>query len=585
MRYAPFAALLLACSGASATSPDATLPTVDAASPADATVDAASGSDAAPETIVEAGLPLIHDFSGASRGHVLALVRAALDGLGFDPAQGPSPDDRVFVGRHYLAWIDQTGFYGKMNGLWTLNGAGGDALDFVLKEPDGRPVNLFVPGEDGDGRWPMSYKGGEHVEFPSRVPEPNDDPACAQHDWCNQYGLNEAVPYTNPRIPWWSSCNAGAASFATKLEPVEISALPDGIKLVYEGHLVKEADGDGTYDGDACHQDYLFSDGVRRPVFLRVGYELHADQDYFERTMQIRNPAGNPSFSGDMSLIGGFVMSEWPGAHYLKRLNRFWRPESADTTVAWGGESVVLHAGSFNDLSTRAPLTSDVLVAWIKQPLTLAPHAGYGAGQAVTLAHVGSIDNDDVGACLCSVHGGIEMGGGLVHAGISLPVAGGASTVEAHRRLTVPSAGTPPPVIAHVFEAETSSALGHQRGRIDGDGWSCNTAGDSAGHMSYGPYAVDWGAGSAQAAFWLMVDNNNADNGKVVTLDVYDADTDQVLATRELYRKEWRAPGVYQRFGLDFGLDGRAGHRIETRVYWHDISYVKLDKIIVNTAP
>jgi hypothetical protein len=103
--------------------------------------------------------------------------------------------------------------------------------------------------------------------------------------------------------------------------------------------------------------------------------------------------------------------------------------------------------------------------------------------------------------------------------------------------------------------------------------------------MSYGPYAVDWGAGSAQAAFWLMVDNNNADNGKVVTLDVYDADADQVLATREITRKEWRAPGVYQRFGLDFGLDGRAGHRIETRVYWHDISYVKLDKIVVNTSP
>src|SRR5262249_35573328 len=200
-----------------------------------------AGDDGAPGDD-GAGLPAIFDASGASPSRVHALVRAALTGLGFDPSspEAPSVDDRVFVGHRYLAWLDQTGFYGKMNGLWMLDGAPGDALDFVMKDPDGRPVNVFVPGEDGEGAFPPGHKGSEHVEFPNRTPEPNDDPGCAQRDWCNQYGLNEAAPITNPKIPWWSACNRGAAGFDDKHDPVSVTNLPDGgVKLVYEGPLVK----------------------------------------------------------------------------------------------------------------------------------------------------------------------------------------------------------------------------------------------------------------------------------------------------------------------------------------------------------
>ena len=564
---------------------------------ADAAVDAAvvdaSPPDAPPVVAPDAGgiletndpsLPIVHDYSGAPPDRVIALVHAALDGLGFDPAvgDGPNANDRVFVGKHYLAWIDQTGFYGKMNGLWTLNALPGNALDFVLKEKDGRPVNLFAPGEDGDGRWPTSYKGGEHVEFPSRVPEANDNASCASGDWCNQYALNEAVPYKNTAIPWWGACNAGAMPFESKVEPIVVEEVPGGLKLVYEGRLVKEADGDGTYDGDACHADYLFPDGVRRPVFLRVGYELRAESDSFDRTMQIRNPAGNPSFAGDMSLIGGFVLTEWPNAHYLKRLWRYWRPETSNTNLVWSG-TVSLIAKQFNDLTAKAPVANDVLVGWIAQPLTLAARAAFGAGVAVTISHVGPGDNDDVGACLCAVHGGIEMGGGLIHAGVSLPIAGGQSTTEARRRLSVPSVGASPFVHAHAFEAE-GPGLSHGVGKVDGDGWAAATGPDAAGHMVFGPYATDWGGGSAQAAFWMMVDNNSSDDLPVVTLDIRDNTTGGTVATRVVRRKEFRKVSTYQRFGLDFNLDGRAGHGIETRVYWHDVSYVRVDKVVVNAA-
>src|SRR5262249_38824958 len=269
------------------------------------------------------------NYSCASSARVIALVTSAIDGLGFDPAggEGPNPGDRVFVGRRYMAWIDQTGFYGKMNALWILDGADGDALDFALADPDGRPVNFFIPGEDGDGRWAAGYRGAGHVEFPNHTPEANDPASCANGDTCNQYGLDEAPPITNPHIPWWSACNGGATHFDTRIDPVSVEVIPGGLKLVYEGPLVKEADMDGNYDGDACHADYLFPDGVRRRVWLRVGYELHGDTNYFDRTMQLRNPSGNPQLAGAMSLIGGFVITEWPAPHYLKRINRFWRPE------------------------------------------------------------------------------------------------------------------------------------------------------------------------------------------------------------------------------------------------------------------
>ena len=120
------------------------------------------------------GLPLIHNHSGASDSRVRELAAEAIAGLGFaDPDQAPNEADRWFVGNYYMAWIDQTGFYGKMNGLWRLDATAGDALDFVVRQ-QGRPVNFFVVGENGEGGWPTGYSGAEHLEFPNGTPEPDD---------------------------------------------------------------------------------------------------------------------------------------------------------------------------------------------------------------------------------------------------------------------------------------------------------------------------------------------------------------------------------------------------------------------------
>jgi len=59
--------------------------------------------------------PLIYNASGASdaRGGWGAWCKRRFAGLGFTGPEAPNHDDRVFVGKRYLAWIDQTGFLRK----------------------------------------------------------------------------------------------------------------------------------------------------------------------------------------------------------------------------------------------------------------------------------------------------------------------------------------------------------------------------------------------------------------------------------------------------------------------------------------
>jgi hypothetical protein len=137
-----------------------------------------------------------------------------------------------------------------------------------------------------------------------------------------------------------------------------------------------------------------------------------------------------------------------------------------------------------------------------------------------------------------------------------------------------------------VFEAERD--LSHGFGRADGDGWSAVTSRDSRGTMLYGPYTRDVPEGAATATFRLMVDNRSADNGVVVRLEVNDFDGarpdcgDCVVARREVRRMEWSSPMTYQDFSVPF--TARAGRRLEFRVFWTDISYVRVDRVVV-TSP
>lgn len=124
--------------------------------------------------------------------------------------------------------------------------------------------------------------------------------------------------------------------------------------------------------------------------------------------------------------------------------------------------------------------------------------------------------------------------------------------------------------------AQTSPGIGHEIGRADSDGWSANMAQDTMGFLQYGPYVSGLSAGLHTAKWLLAVDNNTADNYPVVRLEVTDFDTQEVLASRDVKRQEWRVPARYECFGLPVDLSAsRTGHRLEFRVYWYGISYVK----------
>jgi hypothetical protein len=521
---------------------------------------------------VVAGLPRIYDFSGAATDEVDTLIRRALDGLGLDAETGPSPADRVFVNRWYIAWIDETGFYGKINGLWTLNGDLGQ-LDFKLLDEQ-RPVNTMVVGEFGRGEWPQGYKGAEHIEFPNATPEADDDPNCARTgSFCAQYSLNEALEYTDSDIPAWRACNYGTPSFSDHFEPIEISVLNDGLRIVYEGPLTKEGDFGGSSTGANCHGEFLFPDGVRRRVYLRVGYDLSADLQHVDRLIQIRNPPGNPMFDGPFGFIGGFVISRFPNPHPLKRLHHFARPEVRAVTVNWNDRSIQLQPQSWNALPADTP-AHDIVLGWANQQVSLSPSPFFSAGKALSISNHGPNENGDTGFCLCVVHGGIEIGGGL-RVG---PVDGGVLTEASIRRLTIHDDEAAQERFRRIYEAETE--LNHGLGRADEDGWSANVS-DESGHLIFGPYATDWGDRPIKVVFRMMIDVVNDTEEEVVNIDIHDATTQETLLSMPLIRRQFRAPFAYQDFEIEVDLMGRANHQIETRVFWHDISYVRVDRVTV----
>ncbi len=516
------------------------------------------------------GLPIIHDFTGAPEQDVNQLIQRAIDGLGMSTERGPESRDRIFVGRWYMAWLDETGFYGKMNALWLLNGDI-NQLDFRLLEGE-RPVNVFAVGERGQGVWPGGYMGAEHIEVPNRVPEEDDQESCGEFPgFCAQYSHSEASRYTNSRIPTWQACNEGSPSWDQHFAPYSIELINGGLRIMYEGPLTKRGDFGGSSDGRNCHEDWLFDDGIRRRVYLRVGYELKAEDHSFDRLMQVNNPVGNPTFETDFSFIGGFVMTSWPAPFYLKELNRFIRVDDRQVQVNWQGEQVLIDPLQWTALPEQTP-DHDVVLGHAQQAVNLSPFPYFQNARTYTLSNHG-IDNGDSGFCLCTVHGGLEMGGGL----ISIPVAGGELSHVAQRRLTI--SDERPLTRTWVYEAE--SDLSHGIGRIDTDGWSASTHLDSPGSLAFGPYTSDWGVGHRRAYFRMLIDVSDESDEALITIDINDATLDEIMASRVITRADFDHALTYQDFDLAFNTEGRAGHLMETRVTWHDRSYVRLDRVLV----
>ena len=78
-----------------------------------------------------------------------------------------------------------------------------------------------------------------------------------------------------------------------------------------------------------------------------------------------------------------------------------------------------------------------------------------------------------------------------------------------------------------------------------------------------------------------MVDVADSRNETVVRLEIYDADADEIIASRDVLRSDFNSAFEYHDFTIEFDTQSRSMHRFETRVYWRDISYVRLDSVTV----
>lgn len=130
------------------------------------------------------------------------------------------------------------------------------------------------------------------------------------------------------------------------------------------------------------------------------------------------------------------------------------------------------------------------------------------------------------------------------------------------------------------WEAEGAS-LGHGTGRLETDGWLCQTGIDAANaHMVYGPYDTSIPPGPNVAEFRMKVDNNTANNDPIVDIDVRNATTGAILAVQTITRQQFTAAGSYVNFTLPFTLTA-ANQSLELRVYWRGTSYTKVDWVAV----
>src|SRR5687767_12116708 len=125
------------------------------------------------------------------------------------------------------------------------------------------------------------------------------------------------------------------------------------------------------------------------------------------------------------------------------------------------------------------------------------------------------------------------------------------------------------------------AALRHKTGRLETDGWLCQTGIDAANdHMIYGPYDATIPAGPNVAEFRMKIDNNTANNDPIVDIDVRNATTGQVLAAQTITRQQFPVAANYTNFTLPFTMPA-SNQSIELRVYWRGAAYTKVDWVAV----
>jgi hypothetical protein len=136
----------------------------------------------------------------------------------------------------------------------------------------------------------------------------------------------------------------------------------------------------------------------------------------------------------------------------------------------------------------------------------------------------------------------------------------------------------------------THPDIWHPIGRADGDAWSANMAQDVAGALNAGPYTTWLEPKQLDMSFELKIDStagSAADSiGELVVAD-YDrglAGFDPLVTRRTLYRGDFNASNVYQRFTLPFEWGGHFLNRAELVTRYHDTSTLTQRSVIVSDS-
>jgi hypothetical protein len=129
------------------------------------------------------------------------------------------------------------------------------------------------------------------------------------------------------------------------------------------------------------------------------------------------------------------------------------------------------------------------------------------------------------------------------------------------------------------IELPSATTSFHQVGRIDANAWSVRADDKPRQYLQFGPYWTDLPTGQRRAEFRLMIDNNTADDNRILTLDVYDAASGQMLALRDVTRRMFAEPMKYQDFTLEFAAEPR--QKLEFRTYWHGSAYIRQESTTI----
>ncbi|MDO5977896.1 T9SS type A sorting domain-containing protein [Flavivirga spongiicola] len=580
------------------------------------------------------GTPRITNKSSSSSSHVDTLVNNAITGLGFSAGGYDEPNmwDLIFVGKYYIAWIDQTGFYGKLNGLWLLNGLDGDSLDFVQKEGT-RPYNFLAIGEKGDGDWPIGYAGAEHYEIPSSLNEGND--LCLT-EVCNWYSIDEANMGSDPDFKWWSECaTVNRQPWGQYNAPIEALVSGDTFTVKSKALVKKLGDADEVYDQDWCNTNMLFLDGIRRPVYLLMGYKFYGDEPYFDRTYQYYNEVGNPDFGfpqmGGWSIIHGIAITKYANdftskinlADYIYPNETFYeKVRDSHVDVKYRIKDQIYLPKKWRyinpDLDLTGATSGDDEFSWARQSYTLSSNASFDVGKSIHMAHIGDLFhtvlpdiNGATGHCVCTQLGCLEIGGGMLPfgtigqeggGGITGSIAGGKYSVEGVKRIGFPQGTSMKDIVNKPsksfefkqFETENDTIIKAPGHDAIAEGIRLTTASHNAAHVIYGPVPQTYLGNDTLtvASVQMKIDNYIKNSNTVVaTIEVYDITTNTLIASRHVEQGEFPlSPSSYQYFSViynakEYNETNISNDHIVVRVYWWDNLNLNIDKVSFYNKP